>query len=886
MNDLNLGNENLLGTYSNLDPALLEDFSDYVDTLTTELRDRISSYGESAINPLSSLVLNYKTLLTLEADHPLLPNSNDQSDAGQIDAELLKFVIRQEFGLNVQAKLDQSGLSDDIKKMIFQAVMNPQKPETQSFIEKHPELKSYIHTLSQQATELTKQECHLSLSWTIDSEDPQAWQPLLPTPYDEARQFEINTYHDETINQLLEKYQQTTEMSAEDVSAIKVAFSLGHLDALPEELQKIAIDLRQTAANLTQIQYGLPLTWEKGTTDVADWTPNNPSAYSSSQQQEINQAFISNFKQVIEKYIQQSNPPLAPSIQAELKKINPEDPFPPQFEDLMGKIKQVTTQLTASQYGLPITWTPSTVDIQQWVPIHLNPVSSMNLSLVKLNSLFNNFNLLVEDYGAVTTQVLSTLPSDHPSVLAIAGTGSLSDYLKIISSAIQLAKSTLRDLQIADAQRSEKNVSIKFDMMMDKLRQQQEALSTNLQKSDKEKQMDQLGLSMQIIGPIISALMTVAAVLSIILTMGLATPGAVGLIIAAVIIGTVMTAYAVADSVVGITPMLVESFKEMLSSIEGPQWVRDLVKAIIIIAVVAILIAIVAVMVTSGNVGQVATIGSRVAASITNLSASLAAKVAQQFSTAVSRQLIQEGIRVGIVETVKQLAIQAIVLFVTTTNALPDLVASIMEAAGCDKKSQMIARMVTMAATMLVLLPLMMKAMGGIPRSVIKEAQIEAQTILQKAIKQVKQGFDETIEFCAKTIREAKKIPEKVKNNLMEFLEGFKDLAATNKGKGILILSAIETAPAIVGVITSSIRASILLEMHRLILAESDFEAAQEVLNAFIKMLEQLLANLQAGMDVREESIVDLNKEFMKIYNQASMSYSHLAGAINAGQSA
>jgi prefoldin subunit 5 len=365
----------------------------------------------------------------------------------------------------------------------------------------------------------------------------------------------------------------------------------------------------------------------------------------------------------------------------------------------------------------------------------------------------------------------------------------------------------------------------------------------------KQKEMKSMGLAMKIIGPIIAALATILGVLISIASLGTATAAGVALIAAGVTVGVAMTAYAIADSVTNVTQKIVTAFKDMLERLmpDSPEWAKALVKAIIVAVVVAILAVIIAVALASGGGAGAAT----------NLAS----------------QAVQQTVRMAIMEAVKQIALQAMIMTIMSSNVLPELVGGILKASGVDKKTQQIVEMIVMAITLVACLIVMVKV--GNMKVPGMEAGEAAEESAKTATEQAKNAVKEFSSNLEKMKEALKKLPAEAMDEWTSIIDGFKKLDKWD------ILSALcSSAPSAVQLVGGSITGSMQLKVSRLLKDIGEVKSAEEELEALIQALETLLRNIQQGMMNRDDFIAQLQQMYNNIYDAASKSQSLLFNAL------
>ncbi|MCE2983980.1 MAG: type III secretion system translocon subunit SctE, partial [Parachlamydia sp.] len=729
--------------------------------------------------------------------------------------------------------------------------------------------------------------------------EKDAQHPGLPPPSDEvpaispygtAQQKIVKEFFSTQVAAFIQEH---TELPPEDAKAIFESILTGTPLANPK-LAKLAGQISEAATQKTIENSSLPASWTLQSTSPRDWTPVPMQPYGEEKQQEINQSYDDALMGKIEQHIQNNN--LDPEQAAQLRTAAQTGKVTPSIADAYIALNDETRAEIQASFGLSVTWFRGTVTPSSWTPVNLSAVNPTAVSKARVETLLANMEQIATDVQAAAEQLVASLPADGGANIAQSKVA-LSDFLKIIGDAIRDLKSTLRELQLVDAESSKKNTKTKFSQLEDKrLRMEEE--SKKLEKQlEKQLQMKSMGLSMQVVGPLISAFMTIMGTLLAILSLGTATAASVAMIAAGAMIGTMMTAYSIADSVHGLTQKGMEAMTKAIAEAmpNAPDWVKSLVKALIIAAVVAIL-----------AVAMVASGGS-------------AGSIAASVGTQVAKENVVATVKMAVFESIKQLSMQAIILMIMSSNVVPELTGNVLKELGVDKDTVTAMQMVMMAATMMVCVFAMSKVANSGLFAPAKGAEDAAETGATAAktststadkfkdafadfttkagrmkaemgeqAEAIKQSCVDLRDYvmglpnlaqaakqaCIDVIDSISQFPEKMAGfadeiakmpeSMLQSLNKFKNMTPDEKMETMLpdLMMVTNIVPLVPSIVGGAVQGTMSLRVSELIKDQGDLKSAIELLEGLIKALEGLLRNLQTGMSTRDDFVLQLQQFF------------------------
>ena len=436
-------------------------------------------------------------------------------------------------------------------------------------------------------------------------------------------------------------------------------------------------------------------------------------------------------------------------------------------------VSKIATEEVQIKFGLPNTWFKGTTNLEDLKPVNLGIATPVAINKARADFVLGNVEQMINDISTAVQKVLGKLPPDDPSKLA------LRDYQTVIAQAIRDLKAILREIQIKDAEKS-KDIEVNRASMTET---RDAALAEDIKKQkeiqQQQEKANRLGFLMKIIGPIIAAVCTIIGALLAVFTFGAST----ALIVAGVAVGVAMTAYSVVDSFTGCTAKIVQAVNDALKNrFPDDEVLQKVVKWLIMSAVIIVLI--IAVVFTGGGA---------------------AASIASQTAAQVAKSVVMEAI--------KQLSLQVMVMTVMASNAVPELLGAILKAHGVDKDTSKVLEMVMMMIQMVVVMAAMVKAGGAGATSAaktgtaagigvvetVKQIGNQILTTAKELMARMKEGAEEAVKALVQFIKElinklvalAKEIPVAIKGAFEEIVSAASSLLkAINEGRGVEFIGA------------------------------------------------------------------------------------------------
>ncbi|WP_068467240.1 type III secretion system translocon subunit SctE [Candidatus Protochlamydia phocaeensis] len=677
-----------------------------------------------------------------------------------------------------------------------------------------------------------------------------------PMPYGPTEQKMVKYFFSD---QVLAQLQHNSSFTPDQAKTIFNAVMEGN--PLPDPvLNSIAANISVLVTKKTIDEGNLPQTWTITSTDAKDWTPLPIQPYGETEQAQIGAYYDQALSDQATAYLEQHIGDLTPEQTQHLITALQTGQISSDIADIYVNVSQNARIETQTAFGLPSTWFKGTANVDDWSPINLGIITPSKVAEAKISDLLDHAEQVLKDIQNATTTLLAGLTANSPI------RGALTDFLKIIGEAIRDLKTALRQLQVKDAEKTEQNSKAKFSELADRQIRAGEQMDKMMQMEAKQKSMKGFGLAMKIMGPIISAIVTVVStIIGIIIaaaTLGVGTPAAIAFIAVgagiSLAIGTALTVYSVVDSATNLTQKLVKLFDNTIKAMmpNSPEWAQKLVKAAIIIAAVVLLTAIVI------------------------IAAVLAFATGSGESAAVNAttQAVIMAITKAILQGVQQMAAALAAALLMSSNALPELISSILKAAGVGKEGQQAAAILISIATMLAI-TVAMAALSAASGAAGKQAASAATEGVETASKGIGERLKEAMDSI---VQQAKDIMARVKEFLTDSLaDKVKTIVDYFKASGLQLLNTIvKTIPMAVQGVASIVNASMNLVVYKLLLDIGELTAAEDLLKSLIEALEKLLKNLQAGMSTRNDFIVQLQQTFGHIYNAANQNYGKLAQAL------
>lgn len=474
----------------------------------------------------------------------------------------------------------------------------------------------------------------------------------------------------------------------------------------PKQAEKIKTLWKKNLEE-TRKAANLPESWTPQSTKAEEWTPLPTQPYDEAKQQEVNQHYNQRVQSNAQEYVASETPPFSEEEIALLNEVISTNKFvnvPPRVAEAYLVITAEARANTQKTFGLSENWAIGTTDLELWKPINLNIVNPLTVADTYARNTVDNIVKDLSDLKDAATETLSILPpNDHQRPRVI-------NLLKVVSEGIDNLQNALRRGQLVSAEGTKglaefrKLLSDKRADNLDETRKKNEEMKA------KQETMARFSGIMKIVGPILSALTTIAGAALAFFTFGLSLP----LVAAGIAVGIAMTAYSVVDSYTGITASAFKSLSEAISGAMGdkPAWLQSLVKFAIIAATVMVLAVVV----------------------FASLPAAAAA--ATQTALQILKQVIQE--------VIKQLSVNAMMTMIMASNVIPELVANVMQASGADKDAIRIAQLTAMVIQMLATV---------VVASALGKATASDRTFTE-AIKDTFKSLEQTVKNLASSLKD------------------------------------------------------------------------------------------------------------------------------------
>ena len=318
------------------------------------------------------------------------------------------------------------------------------------------------------------------------------------------------------------------------------------------------------------------------------------------------------------------------------------------------KVVAEATEETQAAWKLPKTWSPNSQKAKDWTPVEMNIVPPVNINEVQREILCTNLTVLLEGIEKASHKIMNGFSPNDPNRLAIG------DLIKAIAQALRDLKGAVQDMQLKEAKTSLKFSEGKFQAIEDKEAQIKEGTIKRAEDTKTRAKKAMISKILKIFSPILGAITAIIGIIVVaapILFPGIGvviSAAMISLLVSAIIVGTAMTTYSVVDSCLGVTQKIMEAFSKWMDKCfpgENDDWKKILVKAVFVALVVVILI-----------VAIVATAGTAV--------------------VNVASQTISQIIKAAILESIKQISIQATVITIMSSNVIPELFSMILLKSG------------------------------------------------------------------------------------------------------------------------------------------------------------------------------------------------------------
>ncbi len=489
----------------------------------------------------------------------------------------------------------------------------------------------------------------------------------------------------------------------------------------PKQAEK-AKSLWKQSLEATRQAANLPENWTPQSPKAEDWTPSLAPPYDEAKQQEINQYYHQKVQEYVQEDLTLEDPPFTEEEIALLNeiinthKINTET-TPQRVIDAYMAINLAAKANTQKTFGLSTNWVVETKDADMWRPINLNIVNPQTVAKARAEEVVNNTIQMVQDLQAAAMKFFDSLASND--VRRPAAKNMVTELAKVITE----LQEVLQKGRTIDLEGNRNLKEYKQEVSEDRIANLDDTRAENRKMIAKQERMSKFSFVMKIVGPIISAVATIAGALLAVFTFGLS----LSLVVAGVAVGMAMTAYSAVDSATGITGKAFQAFTEAIKSMmsKSPEWMQSLVKFAIIAAAVMVLAVI----------------------AVAALPAAAAA--AAQTTAQIVKQIM--------LEVIKQLSINIMTIVITASNVVPELVANTMKAAGASEEAVRAAQITSMLLQMV----LTMAVAGALGKANASEKSFT------DSVKESLQGMLETV----------KDLANKVKDLVLSLKDGFIDTA-------------------------------------------------------------------------------------------------------------
>ena len=520
------------------------------------------------------------------------------------------------------------------------------------------------------------------------------------------------------------------------------------------------------------------------------------------------------------------------------------------------------TKTIQKTFHLP-TWKFGTLEAKDLTPTkEIDPPIEVTTARTEI-FLENMDKLAISTQKAADKMVKETAEND-PNNLAVG------DLVKMIALAISELKQVLQDMQISESKINSKMAIAKRDQQKEHLDEVYKALEKQKKIERKMRKQKKIAGIMKIVAPVVSGLVAIAAVAFCIASGGLGAPAA---IIAIAVVSTILFAYTIVDSQEGYTQLAIEAFNNSMEETFPDKLTRDIVKGLILSVIAALMIL----MITLSGGGAAASTGTAAA----NATAAEVAK-----------------------EVALQLTIQTSMMFIMSSNILPDLVIDSCVAAGAvskdDQETIMIIRMIVMALTLILCMEAMAKGQGllGSGATMMKDSAQGAMKNVQTAVRNmremttetVKKSFDEFIKAFQAMLNDLYESGQAAYANALKFsneamsqttldrikqtMAGLKDIFTNQKDLAKIAHNCEDIFK--MGGLGVNAGYSIYLGTLSLQLADlfkqlGEIEKEKEALQALIQLFEKLLSSMQGDQTKRAEWINNLTKAMDNMYASESI---------------
>ena len=562
-----------------------------------------------------------------------------------------------------------------------------------------------LDTISQMPPELVTQKTIDRKMYEAAAQNPELFMPepdseLGPRPYAHAERKLVLKFFEKRVKELLAAKKGLA--SDEEMKAIYQSLISGR-PLGNAKLANIANLIRKQALEETRKEAHLPEEWTPQSTLSKDWEPTPIAPYSEDKQREINAYYDQAIQAELKKYIDQATPPLTKHQIELLTAALSGGKVRSEIAATLTIISKAAADQTQKAFGLSNTWFRGTEIVEDWKPVNLGPLNLTAVNEARGQLILDNVEKVMNDFDKAGAKILEGLDINDPNRVTMDA------FRKAISKAIRELKDVLRNIQLHEGDKTHEAAQAKLEAVQARTKKLQSDIKKREEIEEKRRKGEKISKIMKIAGPTVAVLSIVVGAALLLVTGG----ASAGLIIAGIAVGSAMAAYSVVDSLTGSTQKLITAFNELMEKAfpDNPM-AQKILKAVIISAVVVVIVTLV-----------VATGGGAAAS--------------------VAAQVIRESL--------KQLAIQAVIMAVMASNTIPELLREILLSAGVDEKTSQICEIIIMVITMLLVMIATSAGKGG------ANAPKGAAEGVNSAGRSVKQFADNSVKLLKDLITNLKK---------------------------------------------------------------------------------------------------------------------------------
>lgn len=535
----------------------------------------------------------------------------------------------------------------------------------------------------------------------------------------------------------------------------------------------------------------------------------------------------------------------------------------PHLLSISQQAQAIATSETRAAWKLPPSWQLHTHDIASLIPLpgEIDPSVVTPLQMSKaiskdtLEALFSNSQEVLKaclqhaDQAAAMTgpskQQAGKTPTTNNLTPDEAAT-QYRNYLVTIAGVLAKLKEQLLSMEITDAKKATTwkqaeltNNQQRTQMANDLFSKMMEVDSQNADLKAKQQTAKNWSLAIAILGPIITAIAGIVTV---------ATCGATGPVLALVIaVQVAAVTFAVVDSCTNLTSTLVNDFNNAIDSdlSSSPPWVKDLVKAVIIIAIVAVLI-ITALLTGGGTLADAA------------------------------EMLGTDAVKAAAKTLAREALLQAAITTLMAGGAVTDIVLSIAEASGpvSPEAKQEIQMIVAIVEAVAMILGTLFMSGGGTKSADEIAAAATAET--RATAGRLQRIINYLTENVMQALTNAKNMPRDLLKYLISDAKEWKAIAQ----KCALILEfGGKFIPSVANGVIYSQMSGIKKQLAKIIAEEAIPQSQLQLLSALQQMVDEVLQNLNTGMQTTAQELSAITQEVNAMFQAQSQSTSKLFNA-------